>query len=239
MLDDRRDTGDRGLKKIKKWSGTQIITRALTGITAISGWFNWIRWLRKRQLSWPKEKMNTKKIHALLYRCPACLSESTLDSRGRRIWCLNCGRQWEMNRHGRIKGKKKAAEYSHILDWIAWEKECVSEEIQKGTYYFEDTVRVEIPARGEKSGQQGIAHFSQTARETRLLCSYDGEEYTMIRTGKTLEKLKIAYDYLGKGDCFEFPSNDGILRCYPAKRDVVTKLAYATEEINRQTQKRA
>lgn len=162
-----------------------------------------------------------------------------MDSRGKRIWCINCGRQWEMNRYGRIKAKRGQSEFSHILDWIAWEKECISEEIREGTYYFEDTVRVEIPLRDKKSAQQGIAHFSQNAHETRLLCSYAGEEYTMIRTGKTLEKLHIAYDYLGKGDCFEFPGNDGILRCYPSRRDVVTKLAYATEEINRRAKKRA
>lgn len=233
----RRDAGDGSLKKMK-WSVTQIITRALAGLTAISGWFNWIRWLKQRGKRWPKERMNTKKLHALLYRCPACSSESMMDSRGKRIWCINCGRQWEMNRYGRIRAKKGPTEFSHILDWITWEKNGIREEIQKGTYYFEDTVRVEIPSKGKTSGQQGIAHFSQNAHETRLICTYSGEEYTMIRTGKTLEKLTIAYDYLGKGDCFEFPSQDGILRCYPAKRDVITKLAYATEEIHSQGKKR-
>lgn len=224
------------MKKMK-WSGTKILTRALAGITAFNGWFNWIKWLNQRRKRWPKERMNTKKLHALLYCCPACRTESMMDSKGKRIWCINCGRQWEMNRYGRIKARRGQSEFFHVLDWIAWEKECISQEIQKGTYYFEDTVRVEMPLKGKKSGQQGIAHFSQNAHATRLICAYAGEEYTMIRPGKTLEKLTIAYDYLGKGDCFEFPGHEGTLRCYPSRRDVVTKLAYATEEIHRQAKR--
>lgn len=218
--------------------GKHLLPKVLTTLTAVGGWLNWIKWLKERSKSWPKEKKNTKKLHTLLYRCPSCMSESQMDSRGRQIWCLNCGNKWEMNRHGRIRAKKGITEYSHILDWIAWEKECVQKEIQSGTYYFEDTVRVETPRRKERTGEQGIAHFVQTPYESRLLCSYEGEEYTMIRTGKSLEKLYILYNYLGKGDCFEFPTHDGIIKCYPTKRDVVTKLAYATEEISRQAKKR-
>lgn len=179
--------------------------------------------------------MNTKKLHALLYKCPACGTESMMDSRGNRIWCIQCGKKWQMNRYGRIRTKGSAAEFSHILDWIEWEKKVIREAVQNAAYYFEDTVRVEIPAKGKQSGQQGIAHFSQDAHESRLICTYAGEEYTMIRTGRSLEKLKIEYDYLGKGDCFEFPGHEGTLRCYPSKRDVVTKLAYATEEIHQQS----
>lgn len=212
-----------------------MITRVIAAATAIGGWFNWIWWLQKRRRKWPKERMNTKKLHALLYCCSACGTESMMDSRGRHVWCIQCGKRWEMNRYGRIRAKAAPTEFSHVLDWIEWEKKQISEAVQNGTYYFEDTVRVEIPAEGKKSGQQGIAHFSQNAHESRLICTYAGEEYTMIRTGKVLENLKIEYDYLGKGDCFEFPGHEGMLRCYPSKRDVVTKLAYAVEEIHRQS----
>ena len=221
------------MKKIKN-PVTKIITRILAGIAAVSGWFNWIKWLNQRRKNWPKERMNTKKLHALLYRCPVCQSESLMDSKGKQIRCLNCGGQWEMNRYGRIRAQSGYTEFLHIMDWIAWEKACVREEIQNGSYLFEDTVRVEVPKKGKKSGEQGIAHFYQDSHETRLSCIWENGEYTMIRTGKTLERLVVSYDHLGKGDCFEFPYRDGILRCYPAKRDVVTRLAYATEEIHRQ-----
>lgn len=233
----KKDAGDDSLKIIK-WPITKIVARILAGLTAISGWINWIKWLNERRKSWPKERMNTKKLHALLYRCPACGCESQMDSKGKKIFCLSCGKHWELNHQGRIRAKGGQSEYAHILDWILWERECVKEEIQKGIYYFEDTVRVEMPVKGKKSGQQGIARFTQTPNDSRLVCVFGGEEYTMIRTGKTLEKLTINYDYLGKGDCFEFPAPNGMLRCYPSKRDVVTKLAYATEEIHRRAQKK-
>lgn len=222
------------MKKLK-CPALQMITRVAAAVTAIGGWFNWIWWLQKRRRKWPKERMNTKKLHALLYQCPSCKAESMMDSRGKRLWCIACGQKWEMNRYGRIRARGKTAEFSHILDWIEWEKAEIKAAIQNGSYYFEDTVRVEMPANGKQAGRQGIAHFSQDAHETRLICTYAGEEYTMIRTGKILEKLNIAYDHLGKGDCFEFPGQEGMLRCYPSKRDVVTKLAYATEEIHRQS----
>lgn len=214
------------------------LTKLLAGLTALGGWLNWISWLRKRGKCWPKEKGNTKALHSILYRCPACQMESRMDSRGRYIWCLECGKRWEMNRQGRIRAIQQGqSRFSHILDWIAWEKACVSEEIQNKTYHFADTVRIEPMKHGESTEKARLAHFEQTPWETRLTCAYGDAEYTMIRTGKSLETLAVSYDYLGRGDCFEFPSFDGLLRCYPSRRDVVTKLSYATEEICRQAKK--
>ena len=47
----------------------------------------------------------------------------------------------------------------------------------------------------------------------------------------SLESVHIEYDYLGRGDCVDISIQDDSFWCYFTKRDVITKLSFATEEI--------
>lgn len=43
--------------------------------------------------------------------------------------------------------------------------------------------------------------------------------------------MHIEYDYLGRGDCVDISTADDSCWLYLLKRDAVTKLSFATEEI--------
>ena len=43
--------------------------------------------------------------------------------------------------------------------------------------------------------------------------------------------MHIEYDYLGRGDCVDISTLDDSYWCYLTKRDAITKLSFATEEI--------
>lgn len=43
--------------------------------------------------------------------------------------------------------------------------------------------------------------------------------------------MHIEYDYLGRGDCVDISTQDDSFWCYLSKRDAITKLSFATEEI--------
>ncbi len=172
-------------------------------------------------------------LHALLYKCPACKTEHQTDSAGTKLWCNCCKKTWEMDEYGQLHALEGETEFPHIPDWSNWERACVREEIENGTYYFEDEVRIETLPNAWKFYKQGMGKLIQTPEETRVECNYYGEPYVLRRSAKSLESMHIEYDYLGRGDCVDISVPDDSFWCYLTKRDAVTKISFATEEIHR------
>ena len=152
-------------------------------------------------------------LHSLLYKCASCKTEGKMYSKGTKLWCEACGKRWEMTEY--------------------WERACIREEVEKGTYYFEDTVRVETLPSWTKFYKQGEGKFIQTMTETRLECNYYGEPFTLTRSALNLDSMHIEYDYHGHGDCIDISMPEDSFWCYTTKRDVITKIAFATEEIHK------
>jgi len=178
-------------------------------------------------------------LHCLLYKCPACGTEHEMDSEGSRLWCTHCGKTWEMDEYGQLHATEGDTEFSHIPDWSNWERACVREEIEKGTYYFEDDVRVETLPGSLRFYKQGIGKLIQTPEETRIECNYYGKPFTLVRTAKNLESMHIEYDYLGRGDCVDISIPDDSFWCYLSKRDAITKISFATEEMHKYALRKA
>ncbi|MBQ8184974.1 MAG: hypothetical protein IJ036_04220 [Lachnospiraceae bacterium] len=174
-----------------------------------------------------------KGLHALLYKCPACGCEHETDSKGTLLWCNHCGKQWEMDEYGQLHALQGETEFSHIPDWSNWERECVRKEIEDGTYYFEDQVRVETLPSSMRFYKQGKGRLIQTPSETRLECTCYGKPYTLVRSAMHLESMHIEYDYLGRGDCVDISIPDDSFWCYLSKRDAITKISFATEEMHK------
>ena len=45
--------------------------------------------------------------------------------------------------------------------------------------------------------------------------------------------MHIEYDYLGRGDCVDISIPDDSFWCYLTKRDAITKISFATEEMHK------
>lgn len=185
---------------------------------------------RKIRIDHPKR---AEGLHSLLYKCAACRTEGQMHSAGTMLWCDCCKKMWEMDEYGRLQAIEGETEFSHIPDWSRWERECVRKEIRDGTYYFEDKVRVETLPGSGRFYKQGEGRFIQTPAETRLECNYYGKPYTLVRSARNLESMHIEYDYHGRGDCIDISISDDSFWCYMSKRDVITRISFATEEIHK------
>ena len=85
---------------------------------------------------------------------------------------------------------------------------------------------------------QGMGKFIQTIEGTKLVCTCYGEPFTLERGAKNLESMHIEYDYQGRGDCIDISIPDESFWCYMTKRDVITKISFATEEIHKYAMKK-
>ena len=180
-------------------------------------------------------------LHNILYQCPHCGKEFMMYSEGTRLWCASCGKGWQMNTLSELTAEEGETEFSHIPDWMKWERENVRREVREGRYRFEADVTVHTLPNAKRFYDQGKGKFIQTCEGTRILCTAYGEEKDLYWAGTELESVHIEYDYPYRqdkykknifGDCIDISTHDDSFWLHPiGLRDRLTKVSLATEEI--------
>ena len=181
-----------------------------------------------------KESYRAEGLHKVLYQCPHCLAESKMASSGAELFCTECGKRWTLGEDGYLKANEGETEFDHIPDWFAWEREQVKAQIERGEYHFEDDVDVYSQPRAWKFEHLGNAHVTHDAKNGFVLeGEYRGEKYRVHRAPLDNNSLHVEYDwcYVKPYDCFDLSTEDDSFFCYPTQKDVLTKLAFATEII--------
>jgi hypothetical protein len=174
-------------------------------------------------------------LHKVLYQCPSCMTESKMDSKGTEIFCTHCGKHWNLNEDGTLSALEGTTEFSHVPDWFFWEKEQVRQQIERGEYSFADDVDVYSQPRAMNFIHLGKAKLTHDPENGFILEGhYNGQRYRMHRLPKQNNSLHVEYDYcyLKPLDCVEISTENDSFTCYPTtQKNVVTKLAFATELI--------
>lgn len=180
-------------------------------------------------------------LHNILYQCPHCGTEFKMESSGTRLWCTACGKGWQMTELSELVAEEGETEFSHIPDWMAWERQNVRAEVRSGSYRFEDDVTVHTLPNAKRFYDQGMGRLIQTPEGTRLICTAYGEPRELFWAGTELESVHIEYDYPYRkdkykknifGDCVDISTPDDSYWLHPvSNRDQLTKISLATEEI--------
>ena len=179
-----------------------------------------------------KEPFRAEGLHKVLYRCPHCMTESKMDSKGSELFCKACGKRWNWNEDGNLEAIEGETEFSHIPDWFRWQRTQVEEQIEKGEYSFTDDVEVYSLPRCWRFMKLGKAKLTHNAENGFVLEGhYNGEDYRIERTPMETNSLHIEYDYcyIKPFDCLDISTEKDSFYCYPTKENVITKLAFATE----------
>ena len=180
------------------------------------------------------EPYRAEGLHKILYKCPHCLAEAKMASKGTELFCEACGKRWNLNEDGTLSALEGETEFSHLPDWFLWEKEEVRSEIERGEYSFSDEVDVYSEPRAWNFIHLGKAHLTHDPEKGFVLeGEYRDAVYHIERAPRQQNSLHIEYDYcyLKPFDCVEISTENDSFTCYPTKQNVVTKLAFATEII--------
>ncbi len=180
------------------------------------------------------EKYRAEGMHKILYQCPNCKKEHVMNSKGTELYCEECNKRWNLNEDGTLQALNGETEFSRVPDWYNWQRNNVKEEVFSGSYYYEDEVDVYSLPRTNGAIHLGKAKVKHTIENGFILEGfYNNKEYRIIRTPLQSNSLHIEYDYchIKPYDCFDITTEDDCYFCYPTKKNVVTKLSFATEEI--------
>ena len=180
------------------------------------------------------EPFRAEGMHKILYKCPKCQTESKMASKGSEIFCEECGKRWNLNEDGTLSALDGETEFSHVPDWFEWERAQVKSEIESGKYSFSDEVDVYSLPHCYRFHRLGKARLTHDPEKGFVLEGfYRGKAYKIRRAPLQTNSLHIEYDFphIKPFDCVDISTEDDSFYCYPTKANVVTKLAFATEEI--------
>ena len=179
------------------------------------------------------EPFRAEGLHKVLYQCPNCKTESKMNSKGTEIFCLECGKRWNLNEDGSLKALSGETEFFRVPDWFNWERSEVEKQIEKGEYSFRDEVEVYSLPRCWEFESLGTATLTHdTEKGFTLTGNYNGQDYYINRSPGQTNGLHIEYDYcyLKPLDCVDISTENDSFYCYPkTAQNVITKLAFATE----------
>lgn len=179
-----------------------------------------------------KYKNRAYNLNAILYQCPHCKKEFEMQGEGTILTCNACKKQWEMLETGELKAIDGETEFSHIPDWFKWQKQNIHEEVFSGKYNMEFDAEVFTLPNCTGFVKQPNGKFKQTSTTTSLFVNLYGEDRTISFEGTELESVHIEYNYKNYGDMLDFSIRDDSVWLMPLNRkDVITKISLATEEI--------
>jgi len=140
-----------------------------------------------------------------------------------------------MSELGELSAEKGRTEFSHIPDWFEWERSQVRAQVEEGSYFFQDRVRVDSLPNAKGYINLGEATLTHSLEGFILEKLSDSESFRLEKKPLSLYSLHIEFNYLGKhGDCIDLSTHDDTFYIYPlTKKNVVTKLQFAVEEIYR------
>ncbi len=179
-----------------------------------------------------------KNLHKVLYRCPHCLTDYSMNSDNNHLFCEKCGKTYFVNEYNQLIATEGEGLFNFIPDWFEWEREVVKTEILNGDY--EITTDVFIDSLPNTTGyyRLGIGKLTHNINGFVLEAKLQSHHLKVVKPVISNFGVHVEYDYFGKGDCISFSTNNDTYYLYPVKQDIaVTKFHFAAEELYKLTTK--
>ena len=187
------------------------------------------------------EPFRAQGLHKVLYQCPHCGQEFHMHSEGAELFCDACGKRWLWQEDGYLKATEGETEFDHIPDWFAWERQQVSEQIDRGEYSFTQEVEVYSLPRVWRYIPLGKATLTHDIHAGWTLQGhYRGEDYYINRQCAQTNSLHVEYDFgpLKSKDFVDISTENDSFYCHITTPGMITKLGFATEELYLRSQKK-
>lgn len=201
----------------------------LNGILQEQFSFDNFRWQQENKIR-IAEVFRADCLNRVLYKCPHCRAEGKMLGKGVRLSCGNCGKEYELTEYGYLEALSGETEFAHIPDWYGWERECVREELQNGTYLLDIPVEICMMVNTKCIYRVGEGRLRHTV-EGFHLTGCDGRlDYAQ----KPILSYSLYSDYYWYevGDMICIGNGDVLYYCFPQEGgDVVAKTRLATEEL--------
>lgn len=191
--------------------------------------FDHFTWQKENGIVTP-EPFRADGLHRILYQCAACGAEGQTQGRGETMHCNACGRTYTLTPLGELEAEG-GAEFSHIPDYYAWERQNVRREIEAGTYRSECDVAIAMMVDYNAIYQVGEGHLLHDC--TGFALTGCGGRLNYTQPPQACYGLYADYYWYELGDIICIGNNDVLYYCFPKDSTPVAKLRLAAEEMYR------
>ena len=156
--------------------------------------------------------------------------------KGIAVSCGNCGVSYELTEQGFLRAAEGETRFTHIPDWYAWERQCVREELEQGTYKLDVAVDIYMMVDTKCVYKIGDGRLQHTTDGFRLT----GCEGKLDYSQKPSASYSLYSDYYWYeiGDIICIGDMERLYYCVPKTKGVpVAKARIATEELYKKMRK--
>ncbi len=195
--------------------------------------FDHFRWQERERVR-VTEPFRADGLNRVLYKCPACAAEGRMQSGGERLRCSACGKEYRMDELGRMQALTGETEFPHIPDWYRWQRQCVREELEQGSYRMEVDVDIYMLVDSKCVYRVGEGRLLHTTDGFRLTGCKGKLDYRQAPGASY--SLYSDFFWYEMGDVICIGNHDALYYCFPKNAgDVVAKARLAAEELYRLT----
>ncbi|MFA7075317.1 MAG: hypothetical protein WC152_01420 [Candidatus Izemoplasmatales bacterium] len=173
-----------------------------------------------------------KNLHKVLYQCPHCLNDNTMNSENNSLFCEKCHHNYFVDELNQLKEINGDGIFTFIPDWFEWQRTEVKKEIDNDEYDI--SIEVNIDSLPNSTGYYRLGKGVLTHNKDGFLlkANFQGDDFEIHKPVKSNYGVHIEFDYFGKGDCISFSTNNDTYYLYPTDPNVrVTKFHFAVEEL--------
>lgn len=193
--------------------------------------FDHFKWQKEHNIR-IAEPFRADYLNRVLYKCPSCLAEGKMLGQGISLKCNACSKEYELDELGYLRAKDGKTEIDHIPDWYRWERECVRNEILKGSYHMDVPVEIAMMVDTKCIYQVGNGTLKHTA-EGFALNGCDGK-LKYHQPASASYSLYSDFYWYEIGDVICIGDTKAQYYCFPQNSgDIVAKARLAAEELYR------
>jgi len=168
-------------------------------------------------------------LNKVLYKCPHCLEEK-IASKSDTIYCTKCNATYQLTKEGYLKSLNNETKFNHIPDWFKWQREEVRKDIENNKYLLDEDVKIYMMKDTYKLYDIGEGHLKHDINGFHLT-GCDGELDFILPAIKSYS-VNSDYFWYQIDDVVSIGDYEKQFYCFiKGKKDVVTKIRLATEEI--------
>ena len=195
--------------------------------------FDNFRWQQENHIS-VSEPFRADGLNRVLYKCPHCLTEGEMEGKGTTLVCHHCDKAYHLTEFGALEALDGEAAFTHVPDWYAWERRCVREELENGTYHLDIPVRICMMVNTKHICRVGEGRLHHDVNGFHLTGCGGKLDYFQKPTASY--SLYADYFWYETGDMLCIGDHKILYYCFPqGGGDVVAKTRLAAEELYRST----
>ena len=191
--------------------------------------FDSFRWQQENRVS-VSESFRADGLNRVLYKCPHCLTEGEMEGKGTTLGCHHCRKEYRLTEFGALEALDGEAAFTHVPDWYAWERQCVREELQNGSYVLDIPVRICMMVNTRQICRVGEGRLHHDADGFHLTGCGGKLDYFQKPTASY--SLYADYFWYEIGDMLCIGDRKTLYYCFPLEGgDIVAKTRLAAEEL--------